>query len=189
MILMLTGEMVKIHDRFDFEEEINLSSFLDSSPIETSNVCDSLDKDLITKSKQDKDHIYVLHSVVIHRGGSEGGHYYSYVNPYGLGKWYRLDDTRITQVEKHDMYADAVGGTIHRTFVGEESTCAYMLQYIKKDWYGLSPSARGNVEDADESEICKPKEDQNNYQNTKFKRKSSKKEIFRKATNWLRSKL
>jgi ubiquitin C-terminal hydrolase len=55
----------KINDRFEFPLELDLSPFLT--------------QELTAQLKEKEDAIYELKSIVIHRGGPYGGHYYAYI--------------------------------------------------------------------------------------------------------------
>ena len=58
----LTDANVKINDKCEFTEEINLDAFLE---------------------KPDPEHPanYILHAVLVHSGDNYGGHYVAYINP------------------------------------------------------------------------------------------------------------
>lgn len=53
--------MVKINDRFEYPTEIDLSAYVDGSSPGTD--------------------VYILHSVLVHIGDVNGGHYYAYIRP------------------------------------------------------------------------------------------------------------
>ena len=63
----MTDANIKINDRFEFPERLNLDEYLQ----------DSDDKDPAT---------YILHAVLVHSGDNHGGHYVVYINPRGDGK-------------------------------------------------------------------------------------------------------
>lgn len=63
----LTDNNVKINDRFEFPEKLQLDEFLKKA--DTSDPAD-----------------YVLHAVLVHSGDNHGGHYVVYINPKGDGK-------------------------------------------------------------------------------------------------------
>lgn len=70
---------------------------------------------------------YKLHAVVIHVGGGQGGHYYSFVNPHLDGRWLRFDDHQVSDVDQATVLAEAKGRNIGR----RSSINAYLLQYVK----------------------------------------------------------
>jgi len=41
--------------------------------------------------KKGKD-VYELYSILIHRGGAYGGHYYAFIKSFENGKWYEFND-------------------------------------------------------------------------------------------------
>lgn len=99
---------VKIHSKFLFPDELDLSDFL-------------IDKEENTK--------YVLHGVILHRGSAESGHYFSFTRDLDKnnGKWTKYDDIEVTELtdEQFHGFADGTGKT--------ESSSAYILFYVKKD--------------------------------------------------------
>ena len=42
--------------------------------------------------------VYRLHSVLVHSGGPNGGHYYAFIRPLCNDQWLRFDDERVTKV-------------------------------------------------------------------------------------------
>jgi len=63
----LTDNNIKINDRFEFPEKLQLDEFLKKA-----DASDPAD--------------YVLHAVLVHSGDNHGGHYVVYINPKGDGK-------------------------------------------------------------------------------------------------------
>eukprot|EP00731_Ephydatia_muelleri_P029201 Em0020g845a len=69
----LTEANVKINDRYEFPETLQLDQFLQKPESTPAN--------------------YVLHAVLVHSGDNYGGHYVAYLNPKGDGKqWLKFDD-------------------------------------------------------------------------------------------------
>eukprot|EP00826_Nyctotherus_ovalis_P032447 TRINITY_DN2615_c0_g1_i1.p1 TRINITY_DN2615_c0_g1~~TRINITY_DN2615_c0_g1_i1.p1 ORF type:complete len:938 (+),score=270.66 TRINITY_DN2615_c0_g1_i1:188-3001(+) len=68
-------------------------------------------------------HPYNLHSVIVHAGNPNSGHYFAYVHDEGSGKWRRYSDTRVTEVTEAEVM---------KVSVGEEhsSISAYFLVYV-----------------------------------------------------------
>jgi ubiquitin C-terminal hydrolase len=78
-----TWQRHKLNDRFEFPVEIDMSPYV--SP------------ELLQSASQDE-LVYELKSIVIHRGGAYGGHYYAYIkDDLGIGNW---------DVEKLDRFED-----------------------------------------------------------------------------------
>jgi hypothetical protein len=94
------GQGVKLYDKVEFGRRLDLG-------------------DLVERGDDVKapGSVYRLQSVVIHKGGFEGGHYYSYVN-LGIGKkskdggddWWRFDDEIVEPVEWRIVEEDSFGG-------------------------------------------------------------------------------
>jgi len=55
-------ERYKVNDRFEFPLEVDLRDYLDADAME-----------------QHPDSVYELKSIIIHRGGTYGGHYHAYI--------------------------------------------------------------------------------------------------------------
>lgn len=85
---------VKINDRFEFPEEVDLSPYMS---VEMANA---------------NEH-YLLHSVLVHSGDGHGGHYTAFIRPDPLNKpqfWLKFDDTRVTVVSRQEAMDDNFGG-------------------------------------------------------------------------------
>lgn len=95
--------MVKINDRFEYPTEIDLSPYVKDS---------------------DGRDIYLLHSVLVHVGDVNGGHYYAYIRPTakrrteheatrGNGNapatWYKFDDDFVTAVSEENAVCENYG--------------------------------------------------------------------------------
>jgi ubiquitin C-terminal hydrolase len=61
--------------------------------------------------------VYVLESILIHKGGAYGGHYYSYIMKEE--KWWKFDDNRVSRVWDMD---EMIEDCRHN---------GYMLNYMK----------------------------------------------------------
>jgi ubiquitin C-terminal hydrolase len=101
-----SGNQFKINDRFEFPTEIDLSSYVTNS---------------------DESDMYLLHSVLVHVGYINGGHYYAFIrptardapeqdpaNPPAKGinppaTWYKFDDDMVTIVTEDEAVADNFG--------------------------------------------------------------------------------
>lgn len=121
-------QLIKINDRYEFPETIDLSKFLDDG------------------SKQDRPVTYNLHGVLVHAGDISTGHYYTMIKPNADDKWYRFDDERVWQVTKSQVFDENFGlnrlpDEQLRTMTREQyqnyllarHTSAYMLVYIRSD--------------------------------------------------------
>lgn len=109
----LTDTNVKINDRFEFQEHIDLAEFLQKSePVVSAN--------------------YTLHAVLVHSGDNHGGHYVVFINPKGDGKWCKFDDDVVSRCTKAEAIDHNFGGNEDDVTV-KHCTNAYMLVYIRDD--------------------------------------------------------
>lgn len=119
----ITGNTVKINDRYEFPTNINLSPYIEE---------DSRDPN--------EDYEYELHGVLVHSGDLDIGHYYALIKPTKEGPWYKFDDDKVTRVTMKEVLEDNFGGVYQnkpnllKTRVNTFSphTSAYMLVYIRK---------------------------------------------------------
>ena len=68
---------------------------------------------------------YRLHSVFVHRGTAESGHYFVFVRPDPQGEWHKFDDSHVVEVSAEAAVEGNYGGK------GNEN--AYMLSYVAED--------------------------------------------------------
>lgn len=73
----------QINDRYEFYEELDL------------DVGDR--KYHSAAADPTKRNKYKLHSVLVHSGGTHGGHYYAYIRPDGK-QWLKFDDEKVRVV-------------------------------------------------------------------------------------------
>lgn len=129
--------MVKINDYFEFYEEIDLTKYKDNN----------YDKDLeafnlFSKgSDKSEDERYTLHSVVVHQGNANSGHYYAYIRPGMKDNWVQFNDEIVRPADKYEVFNNNYGGT-YRTYkhkskgeinssINHFESNAYILVYIK----------------------------------------------------------
>ncbi|KAG8470588.1 hypothetical protein KFE25_009009 [Diacronema lutheri] len=126
-----TEQMAKINSRFEFPELLDLDA--DGR------------KYLTADSDPNVRNLYKLHSVLVHSGGLNGGHYYVYVQPFGgehTNRWYKFDDDRVTCVPPaeaiegswgDDAVAELRPGQMQGYYRagGPKVSSAYMLVYIR----------------------------------------------------------
>ena len=75
---------------------------------------------------------YELIGVLIHSGTAQYGHYYSIIyseEKDSFGKWYKFNDTSVTEINYDMMITDAYGSETHSDY----GSSAYMLIYQKKE--------------------------------------------------------
>lgn len=65
---------------------------------------------------------YHLHSILVHEGGAESGHYYAYIHDSAQHIWRKYSDTMIKDVDFAEVMKNSIGGS------GDSS--AYCLIYI-----------------------------------------------------------
>eukprot|EP00300_Choanocystis_sp_HF-7_P014310 c18644_g1_i1.p1 GENE.c18644_g1_i1~~c18644_g1_i1.p1 ORF type:complete len:1059 (-),score=262.17 c18644_g1_i1:55-3231(-) len=120
-----TDTQVKINDRFEFEETIDMSPFCHEG--------------------EGQDHHYSLFSVMVHSGDVSGGHYYAFIKPMRSEdtreQWYRFDDDLVTMATHKAAVADNFGGVDETAFrpplpiarrpAAKRFASAYMLAYVK----------------------------------------------------------
>lgn len=102
---------VKINDRFEFPERINLDKFLEKKEKTPAN--------------------YILHAVLVHSGDNHGGHYVVYISPKGDGKYCKFDDDVVSKCTKQEAIDRNFGGHDDDISV-KHCTNAYMLVYIRE---------------------------------------------------------
>lgn len=75
-----TWQRKKLNDKFEYPLELDMSEFV-------SETCKKQTQS--SKDHEEQDFIYELKSIIIHRGGAYGGHYYAYVkDDLKEGNWY-----------------------------------------------------------------------------------------------------
>lgn len=91
---------------------------------------------------------YNLHSVCIHEGNAVSGHFWTYIWNKQQQKWFKFNDTEVSESNWDDLYENAVGGnysnklnidntdqikTIETTKNNNKMPSAYFLIYVKDD--------------------------------------------------------
>jgi len=123
--------MIKINEFFEFYEEINLQKYMYKN-----NLNNNLNND------PNNENTYSLHSVVVHKGSPNSGHYYAYIKPTTEDDWFQFNDEIVKPADKYEVFENNFGGTnkyfklkprgdISETNYSFESN-AYVLVYIKK---------------------------------------------------------
>ncbi|SCV02427.1 LAME_0H00298g1_1 [Lachancea meyersii CBS 8951] len=123
-------QLVKINDRYEFPETIDLAPFLDPE----------------VSKEGDHPCVYNLHCVLVHSGDISAGHYYAMIKPSVDDQWFRFDDEKVWKVTKKQAFDEnfgheALSDEKLRTFTREQyqnyliarQTSAYMLVYVRQD--------------------------------------------------------
>ena len=120
-----TDAMAKINERFEFPTSLDMDR--ENRKYFTADA----DKSVVNQ--------YRLHSVLVHSGGPNGGHYYAFIRPLGSEQWYRFDDERVTKVKEKEAVEGQFGGTEHQQHPGhtpqwkfQKVSSAYMLVYVRE---------------------------------------------------------
>lgn len=163
----LTDNNVKINDRFEFHEQIDLSKYLkqnnnnfnsDSNDNNSSTfnkpynsfLKDYKDQELLNQNSlnnnnknQNESATYILHAVLVHSGDNHGGHYVVFINPKGDGNWCKFDDDVVSVCSKTEAISNNFGGTEDET--SKHCTNAYMLVYIRQNSDVLEPVTEESI--------------------------------------------
>jgi ubiquitin carboxyl-terminal hydrolase 7 len=121
--------MSKINDYFEFYEELELSKYLSTNNTNNNSIIDS------------ESNKFTLHSVVVHQGNANSGHYYAYIRPALNDNWIQFNDEIVKPADKYEVFDNNYGGSlktykykgrgeITETITNLESN-AYILVYIK----------------------------------------------------------
>lgn len=121
-------QLVKINDRYEFFDSIDLKPYLDKSA-----------------NNYDEDWEYELHHVLVHQGDVSVGHYYAMIKPTPNGSWYRFDDDKVWKVTNHEVFEENFGvqplsQEVAKSMTRDQimdyqlrrATSAYMLVYVRK---------------------------------------------------------
>lgn len=127
-----TNRNRKINSILMFDKELNLSN-------------------LLVSKKSENEAEFELHSVIVHSGDADGGHYYVFIRPGRSNRWYKFNDSSVTLVDENEAIENNFGGPdlnenqstsffskrIFGSFgSSERSFSAYMLVYVRKDSLG-----------------------------------------------------
>jgi len=118
---LTTMEKAKIEDRLEFPLELNISDYLHKKPST---------EDAAT---------YHLYSIIVHEGGINHGHYYSYIRPKissyyqedpSKREWFKFNDDVVSLVDSEEDMLESVYGPSGNSNTSRPPT-AYMLTYIR----------------------------------------------------------
>jgi hypothetical protein len=80
-------------------------------------------------------HKYDLHSILIHDGNADGGHYWAYIYDHTVKRWRKYNDMLITEVDEQEVFTKSIGG--------DGQTSAYYFIYTKSEGIGTQDLYRG----------------------------------------------
>ena len=89
--------MMKINDNFKFPETLDLNPYMSES----------------SKFFQ-KDNLYTLHSIVVHKGSANSGHYFSFIRPGIEDFWLKFNDDIVRPANKFEVYNNNYGGILRQ---------------------------------------------------------------------------
>ena len=116
-----TLQKAKINDRLEFPLELCLSDYLQ------------------TKPSSDLEATYQLYSIIVHEGGINHGHYYSYIRPKlssynqedpNYREWFKFNDDIVSLVDSEEEMLESVYGPTADSNAASPPT-AYVLTYIR----------------------------------------------------------
>jgi ubiquitin carboxyl-terminal hydrolase 7 len=116
--------MMKINDRYEFPETFDATPYLSD------------------EADRSESYIYKLHSVLVHSGDLNAGHYYAFIKPTKDGWFYKYDDDRVTKATMREVLEDNYGGeylppnaresSLQKTTPLMRQNSAYMLVYVRQ---------------------------------------------------------
>ncbi|KAH9909870.1 hypothetical protein F4778DRAFT_713206 [Xylariomycetidae sp. FL2044] len=116
--------MMKINDRFEFPERLDLEPYLDKD------------------ADKSEPWTYKLHGVLVHSGDLNAGHYYAFLKPKKDGWFYRFDDDKVTKATVRETLEENFGGEyrsllpqrpgVQKKMPVMRQMNAYMLVYIRE---------------------------------------------------------
>ena len=105
---------VKINDRYEFPETLDLTEFIEDS------------------NNNNEQELFSLFAVLVHSGDNHGGHYVAYISPELNGKWFKFDDDVVSKSNRLEAIDNNFGGSEEESLNVRHCTNAYMLVYIKQ---------------------------------------------------------
>ena len=80
--------------------------------------------DIVSSYKHIEKESYHIHSMCIHKGTAESGHYYTFIKDHFNGTWIQFNDIKVNFVDEKTVYEHSNGG------FGVKS--AYWAVYLSK---------------------------------------------------------
>lgn len=85
---------------------------------------EEIDREIEKAYKEINKTPYHLYSLLIHEGGADSGHYYSYTYDFQASKWRKYNDINITEETQEQVFREGKGLNV---------TSAYYLVYAQKE--------------------------------------------------------
>eukprot|EP01079_Euglenida_sp_SAG-EU17-18_P007203 gene7203-1287_t len=100
----------KVYDRYEFWRDINLGQFLNLTGPQLEERMKAQGGFSPTDGpKVDMEWNYTLHSVLVHTGSINGGHYYAFVRTH-TGQWLRFNDDKVEVANLAEVVEENYGG-------------------------------------------------------------------------------
>lgn len=74
---------------------------------------------------EQKKNPYYLHSILVHEGSSEYGHYYSFIYDRSQKQWVKFNDHKVEKVDEKVVFEQSFGSEDNK-----QMQCAYSLIYV-----------------------------------------------------------
>ena len=131
-----TFERIKLNDYLEFPQTLNFKAWMRST-IVMQNKEDNKNlnlKDIViseNEAMESEDSKFELSGVLVHSGGSEGGHYYSFINDKDSCKWYEFNDGNVSDFNIANLKNECFGSEEKDNFdiFSSKSKNAYLLFY------------------------------------------------------------
>ena len=122
-------------DQVESQESIqNMISYLTKLQDKSLEQVTIMEEQLSALQKEIKDHYksvdatpYHLHSLMIHDGNHQSGHYYNFIKNFSNDTFWRYNDISVSEVSSDTVFEEAKGG--------KGTINAYCLVYISEDIY------------------------------------------------------
>lgn len=113
-----TDQMMKINDRFEFPDTIDLKPYI------------------LPKADHEQSLQYDLYGVLVHLGSVFSGHYYAFLRTSTDPQWFKFDDTLVTKVSSKEAIEDNYGESASSSRIDPyRSNMAYYNNYGKYGGY------------------------------------------------------
>ena len=84
-----------------------------------------VEKEILQLTVKENKHSYYLHSILVHSGDTEYGHYYSFIYDRSQKQWYCFNDHKVEKVDEKVVMQESYGSKDSKFM-----QCAYSLIYV-----------------------------------------------------------